>query len=311
MTQPLDLITAALINIGALAEGETPQPSAVNPAFNMLNFMLDQWSNESMMLAYKQEIVFPLVAGQTNYTIGPGGQMGSTFTGSISGTQLTVSTLNTGSITVGQTITGSGVASGTMITAMGTGAGDQINASGTYTVNISQTVASGSMAGSYQRPIKINSGFVRVATLDYPMAPMNVETYELLGLKQLDGAWPKAFYYQPTNPLGNIAFWPNPSTGEVHLFADVLLQNFVTINDSIQLPPGYAMAMIWNLSKILMPSYGKKDPAMTQMIDEQARAGKAIIKKSNMQPQELSRFDDLPMPSKTNNASWILSGGFY
>lgn len=311
MTQPLDIITQALINIGALAEGEVPSAAASNSAFNMLNWMLDQWSNEEMMVFYKTEIVFPLVAGQTNYTIGPTGNMAAVFTGSISGTTLTVTSLTSGALTTGQVLTGTGITAGTTITGLGTGSGEQLNALGTYIVNTSQTVASTTITGTYQRPLKINSGFVRVNTLDYPMAQLDVEGYELLGLKQLSGAWPKAFYYQPSVPNGNIAFWPNPSTGEVHLFADTVLSQFTTLNDTVTLPQGFTMALIWNLSKILMPSYGKNNPVMIQMVNEQAQAGRGLIKRTNMRPMEVSRFDELPMSGKTKNAGWILSGGFY
>lgn len=59
-------------------------------------------------------------------------------TGSISGTTLTVTAVTAGSLSVGQTISGTGVTSGTTITALGTGTGGV----GTYTVSASQTVAS-------------------------------------------------------------------------------------------------------------------------------------------------------------------------
>lgn len=63
------------------------------------------------------------------------------FTGSISGTTLTVSAVTSGVLAVGQTLIATGVTSGTRITAVGTGAGG----TGTYTVNVSQTVTSRSM----------------------------------------------------------------------------------------------------------------------------------------------------------------------
>lgn len=63
---------------------------------------------------------------------------GATFTGSISGTTLTVTALTGGTIAVGQVISGTGITAGTSITALGTGAGNV----GTYTVSVSQTVAS-------------------------------------------------------------------------------------------------------------------------------------------------------------------------
>jgi hypothetical protein len=63
---------------------------------------------------------------------------GATFTGSISGTTLTVTAVTGGVINVGQVISGTGITGGTSITALGTGAGGL----GTYTVSVSQTVAS-------------------------------------------------------------------------------------------------------------------------------------------------------------------------
>ena len=75
MVQPIDIISRALKDIGALEAGETPTPDAAQDAFDMFNDMLDQWSNESMMVYYKTEIIFPITSGQTQYTIGPGGQM--------------------------------------------------------------------------------------------------------------------------------------------------------------------------------------------------------------------------------------------
>jgi len=62
----------------------------------------------------------------------------ATVTGSISGTVLTVSSVTSGTLVVGQTIFGSGVASNTVITSFGSGSGGV----GTYNVNNSQTVSS-------------------------------------------------------------------------------------------------------------------------------------------------------------------------
>jgi hypothetical protein len=73
----------------------------------------------------------------------------ASFTGSISGSTLTVTNVASGVITVNAPLTGTGVTSGTTITALGTGAGGL----GTYTVNTPQTVASTTMTvvGDYGR----------------------------------------------------------------------------------------------------------------------------------------------------------------
>lgn len=62
----------------------------------------------------------------------------ATFTGSISTTTLTVTSVLSGTIAVGQAIFGANIAQNTVITALGTGTGG----TGTYTISDSQTVAS-------------------------------------------------------------------------------------------------------------------------------------------------------------------------
>ena len=63
---------------------------------------------------------------------------GAVITAAISGTTLTVATVTSGTLYVGQTIQGAGITTQTIITALGTGTGG----AGTYTVNNSQTIAS-------------------------------------------------------------------------------------------------------------------------------------------------------------------------
>jgi len=321
MTKPIDIISRALKDIGALEAGETPTSEAAQDAFDMLNDLCDQWSNEQMMVYYKSEIIFPIVSGQTQYTIGPGGEIGASFTGSISGFTLTVTGITSGALAIGQTLSGTGIAAGTTIVAMNTGAGGNINEVGTYTVNIYQTVASTTISAYYQRPLTINSCFVRVNTnsngtpivnggLDYPMAVLNYEDYALIGLKTLNGPWPKALYYQPAETLGNIFLWPNPAQGEVHMFCDTLFARYSSLSDNIILPQGYLMALRWCLAERLMPMYGKASPTQIDMIMKFAGQAKATIKRTNMKPPPVARYADALLVGRSRDAGWILSGGF-
>ncbi len=72
------------------------------------------------------------------YMSSGGTAAGALVTGSLSTTTLTVTAVASGTLFVGQTISGTGVTAGTRITALGTGTGGV----GTYTVSASQTVAS-------------------------------------------------------------------------------------------------------------------------------------------------------------------------
>lgn len=312
MTSALDIVTRALRAVGALESGETPDSPTANDAFDMLNDMLAQWSNERMMIHYTTSVNFPLVGGQSSYTIGPGGQAASVFTGSSSGFTLTVTALASGGIALGQTLVGTGIASGTKITGFLTGAGGAgANALGTYTLSTSQTAAPTTITASYERPLRVNSAFVRVSGLDYPVACISLEDYEMIGLKSLGGPWPRTLYYQPAEKLGTLTFWPVPSGGEMYLFCDTILGAFTTLADTVQLPQGYNLAMRFGLAELLLPEYGKLDPTTTQIIRDYASQGRAMLKRTNMQPQQVVRLDSALMNrGGVTDAGWFLSGGF-
>ena len=325
MTQPIDIISRALKDIGALEAGETPTADAAIDAFDMLNDLIDQWSNEDMMVFNVTEIIFPVIAGQTQYTIGPFAStanfIGASFTGSITGDILTVTAIGSGAVAQGQTLSGTGITTGTKIVDFLTGAGGNVNEQGTYKLNISQTVASTTITAYYEKPLQINSAFVRINTnsngqpvinggLDYPISVLALQDYEMIGLKTLSGPWPKAIYYNPGADTGNLFVWPNPSQGEMHLFANTIFSRYGTLYDNIVLPQGYSMALRWCLAERLMPMYGKASAVQIQMINAYAAQGKATIKRNNMSPLQSARYPDALMNSRSKDAGWILTGGF-
>jgi hypothetical protein len=202
-----------------------------------------------------------------------------------------------------------------------TGAGGNVNEGGTYTVTPSQTAASTTITAYYERPLTIESGFVRVATmqggsniaggyLDYPVAIFSLEEYESIGIKQLNGPWAKGIYYQPAELLGTIYVYPNPQQGELHLFTQTIFRQFASINDTIQLPQGYNMALRWCLAERLMPMFGKVNQIQAAMINGYAAQGKATIKRTNMRPAQISRYPEALMVGRARDAGFIMDGGF-
>jgi len=374
MTTPIDIISRSLKDIGALAAGEAPTADAAIDCLEMLNDMIDQWSNEDFIVFNMTEIISNVVPGQVQYTIGPdpqtlnfiganftgtfsgriltvtgitqgavaqgqylsgpgitqgtkivqaltgaGGNVNEVgtyqlniaqadqtpvFTGSISGTTLTVTAVTTGNIGIGSVLSGTGVTSGTTITALISGTGGV----GTYTVSASQTVASTTITGTivdtniqayYQKPLSIDSAYVRIATsqsgspvlnggIDYPVAIINLDNYNSIGLKTLNGPWPKALYFNPGSDSGNIFLWPNPGQGEMHMFAKTVFSRYETLYEDILLPQGYSMALRWCLAERLMPMYGKTDPAILGMITTYAAQAKSTLKRTNMAPMQVS-----------------------
>jgi len=397
MTAPIDIISRALKDIGALEAGEVPTADAAQDAFDMLNDIIDQWSNEGMMIYNVTEIVFPLISGQTQYTIGPdpstanyigasitgtisgkiltvtnattgavalgqtlsgigvngvatkivefltgaGGNVNEAgtyrlnvdattpapaFTASIAGTTLTVSAISTGYLGAGAVISGSGVTSGTTITAVLSASGGV----GTYTVSASQTVSSTAMTATvtpipiilyYQKPLGIDSAFVRINTtsngqpiygggLDYQVAILALENYNQIGLKTLNGPWPKALYYNAGAESGNLTVWPNPAQGEMHLFTSTIFSTYDDIYENLAFPQGYSMALRWCLAERLMPMYGKASQTQITMINAYAAQAKSTLKRTNMKPVMTASFPDSMLSSRAKDAGWILNGGF-
>ena len=323
MTTPYDVITRAMKDIGALAAGENPTADEAQDGLDMLNDMIAQWSNENMMVFYRTEIVFPCVQNQTQYTLGPNGNVSAVFTGSISGSTLTVTGISKGAITIGMTLSGSGILSGTTIVGFGTGAGGNVNEAGTYTISRAHTTAvpSSTITAYYERPLTIESAFVRVNTtsngvpiygggLDYPISILSLEEYESIGLKTMNGPWPKAVYYQPSELLGTVYVWPNPAQGEMHLFTQTIFRNFGDLYGDIQFPQGYNMALRWCLAERLMPMYGKVNQMQVQQITAYAAQAKATVKRTNMKPPQISRYPDVLMTGRPKDAAFIMDGGF-
>lgn len=316
MTQPIDILNRAMWVIGARATGESLESSVANDCFDMLNDMIDGWANQKLMVFYIQEVIHELTAGKEVYTIGPGGDVGAVFTGTISGTTLTVEAIASGAISVGQSVNFDGR---TIVGYLSGRGGNTVDALGTYQLTPgSLNVAHWPLSSYAPRPLRLNSAFVRIVnstgSLDYPVAVLNVEDWSLIGQKNLSGPWPRAVYYQPTMPVGVLNYWADPASGEMHLFCDTLLSRFSTLNDTIVLPPGYEAAMRWGLAELLMPVFPVASGASGEMrakVPEFAQQGRAMIKRTNMQPQQTAKFDPMLNAGRAKDAGWILSGGFY
>jgi hypothetical protein len=111
---------------------------------------------ESLSISTDTTLQWPINGNTTNVVANiidvTATQGAGSFKGYISSTTLTVTTVTSGQLYVGQVISGSGIASGTTITAFGTGTGGL----GNYTVSIGQT------AGSSGTPIPFTTASVNL-----------------------------------------------------------------------------------------------------------------------------------------------------
>lgn len=136
----------------------------------------------------------------------------SNFDATISGTTLTVTALNTGTIKVGQVISGSGVTAGTTITAYGTGVGG----AGTYTIDTSQTVGStttmdGLYEGYYNLVLSAACTATATVSADFDTVPNKISLWQHeIGTNAVKGQNSYAIYSMfETSDLGLVAGGPS------------------------------------------------------------------------------------------------------
>ena len=141
----------------------------------------------------------------------------------------------------------------------------------------SYTIGSGGTFNTV-RPIKIISAYVRSGGIDYPVSVVSEENYDLVSLKSV-GSIPESMIYTNAYPLATITFYPTPATGYTfYLRSEKQLSSF-TLNQTIELPPGWKRALIHNLAVELAPEYGQQVPQEVVTI---ARESKGEIRQAIM-----------------------------
>ena len=77
MSTVRDLITASLLDLGAIASGESATAAEAADAFRRLNLLLETWRLERLMV-YARDEVTKVLTGASSYTIGPSGDINTT-----------------------------------------------------------------------------------------------------------------------------------------------------------------------------------------------------------------------------------------
>lgn len=308
--------------INALEAGEPMGAQDQNDVLQALNDLLDSWSLDHLMVVSSVENFVSFTGGTYQYTIGnaPGG----TFTGVVTAGSPTITGVTLPSALVANAFITSlqnlfpanvqvlslGVGSITMTAnALGSSVG-----SDTITYTIPGGFYKDSTTGlPINRPLRITEAFTRITSsgntgLDYPIDIITESKYTAIGYKGVPGPWPTALYYNPTYPLGNLYFYPNPSqAGVLHLWMDQVLTSFTSITQTVALPQGYARAIKSNLAIEIASEYGKTPAAS---LVARARESKEAIRKLNDSPAITAFFDRDIVRGNRADAGWILSGGF-
>lgn len=314
-----DIITDALADLNAEASGESIAPEDSTLALRRLNLLIQKFNNDHQVIFAQQEVIHTIVANQSKYSIGPGGSIGAVLAGSVTGNILTVTNATAGCVFVGLRfpVTFNGAVVDCVICALNTGVGGAgANAAGTYFLNknIPGTVA-GPFTGFADRPIRINNAFARTSSsggpLDFPVEIIAQQQYMNIGMKLLAGPWPRVMYYQPTEPVGMLNYWLNPSGSEMHLLVDMQITAFASLQDAYYLQPGMQLLLQHGLSLLMAPAFGKLNQARIGLIKDFYADDLDWLKGVNSVPQSPMSIDSALVPDRIGGALWIYTGGYY
>lgn len=317
MTTASEIIVDSLVDINALAPGQPLPATNAALALRKLNDLLDSLSTDKDFIYTTVENILNWIPGTYKYTVG--NPVGGTFTGTltlnsptITGVTVPAALAANGDLTDVQAL----IPAGTTVLSFNAGAGTVTMSANALANSTGMDTITYTMPGMFKipRPLRISSGYTRIPSggtqgLDYWFdTTLSMDRYNELGFKGVPGPWPIASAYQPTFPLGTLWIYPNPQSAyEVHLFTDLILSEFSSLTQNVNLPQGYTRALKKLCSLEMCPSWGKT-PSLQLL--RQAAEARAFIKALNASPVVTLRYDHEIVHSQSTDAGWIIHGGF-
>ena len=133
-----------------------------------------------------------------------------------------------------------------------------------------------------QRPVRIESASVASGGIDSPLQIVDSVGWEAVPEKQATSVYVKTLYCDYAYPNATVYIAPIPRLGgTLELWIYVPIVQFVTVNDTIDLPPGYEAALRYNFAIAILPEYPRSQVDPT--LPAQAQNYKASIVQLNNQ----------------------------
>ena len=138
-------------------------------------------------------------------------------------------------------------------------------------------------ANSYalpERPVHIESASVASGGIDSPLQIVDSAGWEATPEKQATSVYVEKLYCDYAYPSATCYIAPIPRLGgTLEIWIYIVIPQFVTVNDVIDLPPGYEAALRYNFAVALLPEYPRSQVDPT--LPAQAQNFKASIVQLN------------------------------
>ena len=289
MTTARDIVTNALLEMGAIAQFETPEASDINFGLSKLNRMINAWNASKLFIYAVNFQQYQLIAGKNPQTVGKGFAVSSVAITSNVATVVGVPSrpfFNQGDritslnipaplaqFNVTAVILQSVSADGTTITfalvsadvPTTTTTGVVIPANQPATEAPDFPIPTNRPAKILNANIILNQGAGQ-SIVRCPMRIVDADWWANQRVPQVQTNLPTHFYPQFSYPNLEMFFWPVPSVSvpvELETWTNL---NQLSLNDSFILPQGYEDAITYSLAEALCPSYGRPlDPTLSTL----------------------------------------------
>jgi hypothetical protein len=148
------------------------------------------------------------------------------------------------------------------------------------------------------RPIRIVGAFVRINSVDTPLALITEQYWTNIASKATVGT-PAKLLYRPNVPYGELIFYPTPNLAmDVFIKAEKMIGVYSSLTSTQYLPPGYQRLLELSLAMELAPEYGSQ---VKPEIVANLRADLDSLIRTNIQPLPVNKTDNVPNTNTTFN----------
>lgn len=318
MLTALDIITGALQEINAVAQGETAEPGDAAFALQKLNDLTDEWAARKCYIYDVSFPVYTLQAGLLPHTIGPMGQITSSSLTNNRATYIQPNSYSNGdNVTVINSTNGLNTTGRVQLATSAKFSIAYVHADVANAPDTGNSIIAGTTPPTFatpnsgQRPQRVEQANLILNTqdpaVDVPMNVRNQEWWMNNRVKTMTTSVPTDLYYDPNFPNGSLYFWPVPDTAyQVRLKLWGTIPQFPNLNTTFSLPPGYQKALKLDLASDLVgPFQGSWSQNQAQA---RLRALKAIESNNVKSPRGFTIDAGMPRNSRRADFNWETGG---
>jgi len=272
-----------------------------------LNNLVKILNNQKMISAFQAREVFPLVADQGTYTIGPGGDFDTTRPFELEGAAIlqnpTISTAYTllaasptnGTFTVATDVTAVFTSGTEAVVAGGANDGVYTVVSSVFGANTVITVAE-VVPSATVTTTTIQAFTSDNSTIEIPRTIFTDDAWQAIQVKSLSNSLATGVYFNASyaRDLAVIQLWPVPdiATNALVLYRRNMLATFADLaTTSYAVPLGFEELLEYNLAKRLLTPYAVKDENVRADVMRGAAESMAICKRTNA----VNQLSDMPI----------------